>query len=184
MLQIANASAEFFSFKISRAPSLCLKTKRWVRVIPITSKKKNWQWVIYKLTIFPVFSTTNNPCCPWFLCRTNSHPRYGFEEKKNHQQTLFRYPNFQNKIQLSKPQIKIWKEKEKKRKKRNWKPIIKLKSELSLTSATTLIAEIWCSLQWVIWDIYAGVHQIWKRFKKGLLQCQIFLSLMSNRDCG
>ena len=40
MLQIANASAEFFSFKISRAPSLCLKTKRWVRVIPITSKKK------------------------------------------------------------------------------------------------------------------------------------------------
>ena len=29
------------------------------------------------------------------------------KKKKNHQQTLVRNPNFQNKIQLSKPQIKI-----------------------------------------------------------------------------
>jgi hypothetical protein len=52
-MNVANSrrlSAEFFSFKISRAPSLCLKTKRWVRVIPSTSKNKNDNgWVIYKL---------------------------------------------------------------------------------------------------------------------------------------
>jgi hypothetical protein len=137
MLQIANASAEFFSFKISRAPSRCLKTKRWVRVIPITSKKKidnglyiNLQFSLSSaqptIPIIHDFSAVAIPIQDMDLKK----------KKKNHQQTLVRNPNFQNKIQLLKPQIKIWK------KKKKWKPIIKLKSELSLTSATTLIAEI------------------------------------------
>ena len=37
-----------------------------------------------------------------------------------------------------------------------------------------IVENSWCSLQWVIWDIYACVHQILKRFKKGLLQSRIF----------